>query len=204
MKRICIIAVAGFALGVLAGAAVPAMASSDRHMTLASTTSAPIGHVRFCDRNPAQCMVRAERPPIVRLTRKRYELLTTVNDHVNNMIRPVTDQDLYSVAEHWAYPINSGDCEDYALLKQRYLIERGWPAGALMITVVREADGNGHAVLTVRTDKGDLIMDNQRAAITHWYKTPYRYLKRQSGTHSGQWVAIIDQRPDQDLRLAAR
>jgi hypothetical protein len=32
---------------------------------------------------------------------------------------------------------------------------RGWPESKLLITVVRDENNEGHAVLTVRTDEGD-------------------------------------------------
>ena len=73
-------------------------------------------------------------------------------------------------------------------------IELGVPAGSLLITVVRQPNGDGHAVLTVRTDRGDYVLDNMRQKILHWTKTDYRYLKRQSSRHSGQWVSINDGR----------
>ena len=41
------------------------------------------------------------------------------------------------------------------------LIQAGWPRQALLITVVRDKKGEGHAVLTVKTDKGEFILDNQ-------------------------------------------
>ena len=41
------------------------------------------------------------------------------------------------------------------------LIQAGWPREALLITVVRDKKGEGHAVLTVKTDKGEFILDNQ-------------------------------------------
>jgi predicted transglutaminase-like cysteine proteinase len=40
------------------------------------------------------------------------------------------------------------------------LIEASWPREALLLTLVRGADGEGHAVLTVTTDKGDYVVDN--------------------------------------------
>ncbi len=45
-----------------------------------------------------------------------------------------------------------GDCEDYALLKRKMLMQAGWPREALLMTVVRDKKGEGHAVLTVKTD----------------------------------------------------
>ena len=47
------------------------------------------------------------------------------------------------------------------LLKRRMLMQAGWPREALLITVVRDKHGDGHAVLTVKTDKGEYILDNQ-------------------------------------------
>ncbi len=47
------------------------------------------------------------------------------------------------------------------LLKRRLLIRAGWPREALLITVVRDRKDEGHAVLTVKTDRGEFILDNQ-------------------------------------------
>ena len=55
---------------------------------------------------------------------------------------------------------------------------------------MRKPDGEGHAVLTVRTDEGDYVLDNLTDAIKPWEETGYRYLKRQSTTHTGRWVTI--------------
>ena len=60
------------------------------------------------------------------------------------------------------------------------LIESGWPREALLITVVRDKKGDGHAVLTVKTDKGEFILDNQNEDILPWSETGYRFVKRQS------------------------
>ena len=57
--------------------------------------------------------------------------------------------------EKWSYPDDGyGDCEDYVLLKRRLLAARGFPESTLLITVVRDENNEGHAVLTVRTDRG--------------------------------------------------
>ena len=76
------------------------------------------------------------------------------------------------------------------LLKRRALIDKGFAPGNLLITVVRKPDGEGHAVLTVRTDRGDFILDNLNEDVLNWEATEYRYLKRQSSQHSGRWVTI--------------
>ena len=64
----------------------------------------------------------------------------------------------------------------------------------LLITVVRKRGGQGHAVLTVRTDKGDFILDNLTDAIRQWDQTGYAFLKRQSSDHPGSWVTIRERR----------
>jgi predicted transglutaminase-like cysteine proteinase len=113
---------------------------------------------------------------------------------VNTAVAPVTDLDQYNVEEYWTYPRLAGDCEDYVLAKRRALMNQGWAASTLLIAVVRQQTGAGHAVLLARTDRGDLVLDNQDGDIHVWNETPYRYLKRQSQADSGVWVDIIDQR----------
>jgi predicted transglutaminase-like cysteine proteinase len=60
--------------------------------------------------------------------------------------------------------------------------------------VVRERNGAGHAVLMVRTDRGDLILDNQVGAVKLWNETNYQFIKRQSQHNAGEWVLIDDSR----------
>jgi predicted transglutaminase-like cysteine proteinase len=62
------------------------------------------------------------------------------------------------------------------------------------MAVVRQPNGEGHAILMVRTDRGDLVLDNQDGLVKLWNETPYQFLKRQSQTDQGQWVDIIDNR----------
>jgi predicted transglutaminase-like cysteine proteinase len=120
--------------------------------------------------------------------------LVTVNDDVNLSVVPATDQSVFGREEVWGYPNGIGDCEDMALLKRRELIADGWPVGALLMTVVRQRDGEGHAVLTVLTDRGDLILDNLDGHVRVWSETPYQFVKRQSQFNSGQWTTINDAR----------
>jgi predicted transglutaminase-like cysteine proteinase len=107
----------------------------------------------------------------------------------------MTDLDHWGVVEKWSYPDDGyGDCEDYVLLKRRLLMEAGWPREALLITVVRDRKGEGHAVLTVKTDKGEFILDNQNEEIVLWSETGYRFVKRQSQSDPNVWVALGDPR----------
>ena len=107
--------------------------------------------------------------------------LLRVNKWVNETIKPMTDMDHWGVIEKWSLPTDGyGDCEDYVLLKRKMLIDAGWPREALLITVVRDKKGEGHAVLTVKTDKGEYILDNQNENVVAWTETGYRFVKRQS------------------------
>jgi predicted transglutaminase-like cysteine proteinase len=170
--------------------ALTGFASAAPSMEIGGLTSQPIGHYEFCKLNPAECLVKANDLAPYHLTRENWQMVFKVNQAVNKRVRPATDQDIYHKDEVWAYPVNYGDCEDYVLLKRRVLIDKGIAPGNVLITVVRKPDGEGHAVLTVRTDRGDFILDNLNEEVLNWEATEYRYLKRQSSQHSGRWVTI--------------
>jgi predicted transglutaminase-like cysteine proteinase len=118
--------------------------------------------------------------------------LREVNSQVNASIEPVSDQELYAVPERWDYPVDAGDCEDYVLLKQRYLQDLGFPVESLLITVVLDEAGEGHAVLMVTTDKGDFVLDNRRSEVLRWSDTHYKFLKRQSQEDPRIWLALSE------------
>lgn len=165
-------------------------AAGNSHMKTLGRTSQPIGHYEYCKQYPRDCRIRTNTPKSVRLTRKAWGELVAVNDYSNRAVQPVTDLEFYKREEFWTYPNRYGDCEDYVLLKRKLLMERGWPASSLLVTVVTLPNGDGHAVLTVRTDRADYALDNLNNKILPWNETKYRYLKRQSEYDSGKWVTI--------------
>jgi len=162
--------------------------------TNTTPTSIPVGHAEFCQNRPEECRPNAQVVPAVSLDDARWQQLLTVNAQINGTVVPVTDQDLYQTTEFWTYPNGYGDCEDYALAKRRELINAGWPASTLLLAVVKQANDEGHAVLMVRTDRGDLVLDNQVGSVDLWSATPYKFIKRQSQANAGQWVDMIDTR----------
>ena len=95
-------------------------------MRVFGTTLPPFGFVHFCERLPAECVPPAARAAL-RCQPERMSELDEINRHVNRIIQPATDQDLYGVDEHWTIPRDRGDCEDYALLKRQILIPRAGP-----------------------------------------------------------------------------
>jgi len=109
---------------------------------------------------------------------------------VNAMIKPMTDQEHWGVEDRWDYPDDGyGDCEDIQLLKRKLLMEAGLPRRALRMTVVLDQARAGHAVLMVRTDRGDFILDNQRSSVLPWSATGYEYIKRE-GAEGRAWVTL--------------
>lgn len=158
-------------------------------------TRAPIGWVEFCVEYKPECSVRPSAPRDVVLTPKAWSDMVKVNSWVNDAIQPITDQEHWGVVERWNYPDDGkGDCEDYVLLKRRMLMQAGWPREALLITVVRDKKGDGHAVLTVKTNRGEFILDNQETEVLAWNKTGYRFVKRQSQSDPNMWVALGEPR----------
>lgn len=159
-------------------------------MITGGLTSQPIGHYEFCQSHRSECVRKAAITTAARVTKFGWSILTEVNSAVNTEITPITDADLYGRDEVWAYPENAGDCEDFVLEKRRRLMARGFSPADLLITVVRKPDGEGHAVLTVRTTGGDFVLDNLSSEVRPWHQTPYVYLKRQATFDPGRWVKI--------------
>ena len=149
----------------------------------------PVGYYEYCRRNGDRCARPADGTS-VSLTRERWKEIIRVNNTVNTTVAPVTDSELFGVEERWDYPQSAGDCEDYALEKRRRLNDMGYPLGALLMTVGRDADGGGHAVLTVVTDMGDFILDNQEPRVLLWRDAELTYLKRQSQEDPNDWVSL--------------
>lgn len=150
----------------------------------------PVGFVRFCARNPSECRnvsLGARRVP---MSGERWRIVHQLNAYVNGKISPMSDAELYGEDEYWTYPSRAGDCEDYVLMKKRYLEEIGFARSALLITVVLDERNEGHAVLTLRTDEGDFVLDNRRNEIRRWSELDYVFLKRQSERDPREWVSL--------------
>jgi predicted transglutaminase-like cysteine proteinase len=150
----------------------------------------PHGFVRFCESNAPECAADHGQESRFEASAEKLKELDDVNRTVNKEIAPATDLEVYGVNEYWTLPRTRGDCEDYALLKRHNLIAKGWPVSALLMTVVRDEKGEGHAVLTARTVQGDFILDNKIEDVRAWNKTPYQFVMRQSYLNPKVWVAL--------------
>ena len=181
--------------GSLGGSGVFPASERAAYVAIGEPARAPIGWVEFCIDYKAECNTKPSAPRDVVLTPKAWADMVKVNKWANDSIKPVTDLEHWGVVERWNYPDDGrGDCEDYVLLKRRLLMQAGWPREALLITVVRDKKGDGHAVLTVKTNRGEFILDNQEAEVLPWNKSGYRFVKRQSQSDPNVWVSLGEPR----------
>ena len=181
----------GAAFSGLVQASEPKLPSAS-FAEVGAPTSIPYGWVDFCGRRPEECNLGKLSPLDVRLTKKTWAILNRVNKFANGAIDPVTNLEHWgTVLDHWDYPIDGrGDCKVYALFKRKQLIEQGFPRQALLMTIVRDLNGEGHAVLTVKTDRGEFVLDNLRDEILPWDETGYRFIKRQAQDDPNVWLDL--------------
>ncbi len=161
-----------------------------QYMRVFANAQPPYGFVRFCEVQPDECVSGPADDARFQATPERLSELDQINREVNREIEPATDAEIYGVNELWTLPMRRGDCEDFALLKRRRLMERGWPANSLLITVVRDEKNEGHAILTARTSQGDFVLDNKIEAVRLWTQTPYHFVMRQSYIDPKVWVSL--------------
>ena len=189
------------AAGIMAVALLgsPTASTADERVLFAAVGDAvrpPIGWIEFCVEYDPECKTTPSAPRDVVLTPTAWKDIQRINSWVNTHVKPMTDMDHWGVVERWNYPDDGyGDCEDYVLQKRRLLMQAGWPREALLITVVRDKHGDGHAILTVKTDKGEFVLDNQNDQILLWSDTGYRFVKRQSQADPNVWIGLGDAVP---------
>ncbi len=182
----------GDAIVAFAAPSASAYAAPLHAADVGDVTRVPYGWADFCSRRPGECRVDVLDPVEVVMTPQVTRVLAVVNASVNASIEPVSNLEHWgTLLDHWDYPADGkGDCKIYALWKRKQLLDRGFPRQALLMTIVRDLDGNGHTILTVKTDRGDLILDNMVGEIRFWDETGYDFVKRQSQADPNVWVSI--------------
>lgn len=157
---------------------------------IGSATSVPYGWVDFCGRRPEECTLGKQKPLDVRLTKATWAVLNRINKRVNSAIEPMTNLAHWGTTlDHWDYPVDGkGDCKVYALYKRKLLVDAGFPRQALLMTIVKDLEGEGHAILTVKTDRGEFVLDNLAEEIRPWDATGYEFLKRQAQDNVNVWL----------------
>jgi predicted transglutaminase-like cysteine proteinase len=178
--------------GLTAGVQAQALASLPSEAGLVPRGEAkPIAAwVTFCQTYAAECAVDRTEPARIALTPALWTTILAVNRRINKSIEAMTDMEHLHVADRWDLAEDGiGDCEDYQLLKRHVLALSGLPPRAMRMTVVIDEKGEGHAVLTLVTDRGDLILDNKTDAILPWHRTGYVFIKRESQDATA-WVSL--------------
>jgi predicted transglutaminase-like cysteine proteinase len=182
-----------------------ASAKQASKIQVGGATSVPAGWLEFCRRYVGECEAEkasAEaglRGRDISLTARARKQIERVNQWVNANVEPVSDLQQWSMLDRWDYPAEGkGDCEDFVLLKRRLLIEVGFSRHALLVTVVKDSRNEGHALLTVKTDAGDFILDNLNDEMKPWDRTGYRFVKRQSQFDPNVWVQLGPPTPAPD------
>lgn len=154
---------------------------------------APFGAVRFCRENAAHCSVRASRIKAVDgrvvLTPDLMSKIRRTNASVNAAMVATNDTGGKN-ADRWKVGGSTGDCEDFALTKRRALIRQGFPTSATLLATARTARGVMHAVLVVRTDRGDFVLDNLSGDVKPWRAVSYRWKTIQSPENPTIWRTL--------------
>ena len=146
--------------------------------------------VAFCQGYPAECAVNPSEPARIAMTPAIWNVIQSVNRRVNKSVTAITDMDHLGVPDRWDLAEDgSGDCEDFQLLKRSLLAQAGLPRRAMRMTVVIDEKGEGHAVLTLLTDRGDFVLDNKTNQILPWHRTGYTFIKRES-QDAVAWVSL--------------
>jgi predicted transglutaminase-like cysteine proteinase len=156
------------------------------YMTPRRRVVAPFAHVVFCTRHPAECK-SSDAAPMITLDEQTVRKLEAVNLAVNRSIRSVDEP-----IDDWEINVQSGDCEDYALTKRNHLIAMGLSPRALRIAVALTFAGIGHAVLVIRTDRGDIVLDNRTNQIKHWSRVDLHWRMIHSGENPRIWYELPD------------
>jgi predicted transglutaminase-like cysteine proteinase len=146
-------------------------------------TMPPFAFIQFCAANASECQARGGKP-MVEMTPALRDELKRINGRVNASIRAVNDEPGNDI---WQIGVSSGDCEDFALTKRQKLVTAGWSPRALRMVVARTREGEGHAVLVVKTSEGDMVLDNRTNEIRPWNRAGLRGVKIQSGDNPRLW-----------------
>jgi predicted transglutaminase-like cysteine proteinase len=188
--------IAAIAIGfVIAGSSANAIPLSRGawpiYTVVVEKTTPPDGWAGFCRNYRSECDVKSSAPVKIALTTQVWDKMIEANHWANAHIKPSPDRKHWGRINKWYFAEDGrGDCKDYALVKRRMLMPAGLPREALLLTVVWTLQNKGHAVLIVRTDQGDYVLDNLSSKVALWNRTPYDYVMRQTQSNPNAWVYI--------------
>lgn len=117
--------------------------------------------------------------------------------------------------DFWKIPTKSGDCEDFAILKRQLLIDAGWDANDLEVTLVLSKGSNGkvvnvgHIILYVKSL--DLVLDipnnseNVPLTSANFYETEdYRFFCKIGDISEKMYQNVSDRCDRSSFRRVAK
>jgi predicted transglutaminase-like cysteine proteinase len=134
----------------------------------------------FCRAHPAECAGSSSSS--VAMSENLLSLLQSVTKRVNGRIRYKAES-----VDMWTLNPSRGDCEDFALSKRSALIKAGVPAGALRVALTYTRRGAPHAVLVVKTSRGNYVLDNLNNQVVSLGASGYR-IRMMSGANPLNWT----------------
>lgn len=189
MRPLPILVICGISMSALLVSAFPARAGEDAFLASRMTVSAPASAADLCTISSWAC---GRGDASAKISAGQLDLAVALNRKINREVRQIPDQSQYGRPDHWALPTaRGGDCEDFALLKKKLLVQAGVNPRRLLIATVLDRDRNAHAVLVLRTEEGDFVLDNLDDRILHWQSTGYTFLRMQNPDNPTRWTAVI-------------
>ena len=118
-----------------------------------------------------------------------------VNAAINTAISYRSDALTWNMEERWVMPIRSegvtyGDCEDFALEKRAALLEAGAPADRMRMATAWSPGTGSHAVLILRLEAGDYVLDSVTPHILTVSQTRYEWRSLQTGPSLLEWSMV--------------
>jgi predicted transglutaminase-like cysteine proteinase len=167
-------------IAVSQGAMTPAVAASGENRL------PPMAHAVFCLSYPENC----RQSPSTRLfpdTPQIRAQLEFVNRRVNDSIAPQPDR--ATLDDRWQVAPLEGRCHDYAVTKQHYLREAGWPSSSLLLAEVTLKSGEHHLILVVQTESDEFVLDNLNSTIVPMIeaRNEYYWNRVQSSADPKYW-----------------
>lgn len=121
------------------------------------------------------------------------EQLRKVNEYANQK-EYILDMENYGIEDYWATPKqflqNSGDCEDFAIIKMLSLEQLGFDAQQMRVVVVQDTNLRiAHAVMSINSGEDILILDNQiKEVISH--RAIFHYVPVYSVNETHWWMHL--------------
>jgi predicted transglutaminase-like cysteine proteinase len=158
----------------------------------------PDGFTQFCTDNPThETCTNTEDGGGYFTSNSMWQTIKSVNQSVNQDHEYETDKSGYGIGEVWREMSagEKGDCEDYALTKQKALSAAGIPIQHLQIAIGETETGGWHAFLMIRSaNRGTIILDNRYDNVMSLDQVPYRFhsYQRAGDEWNGYGVRLTD------------